>query len=185
MSQSYQTVRAAPRHALDRLENHRSGPRGIVLDAARKRPQPPGTTTSPTSHNTPPNHPTAITVKPCGPQYTRQHGIRPHRNTDSNPAQSTVFEPAVSHHTAPVALRHSNSRHPSGTQHRLRTGNHTPPHLLQQPAYRPVASDPAAARTMRQPPNSATATRTLRTTARSTKSTPGPKTGGANETSRD
>ena len=118
-----------------------------------KTPTTSGTTTSPTS----PQHP----AKP--PDSDNRQAVRPAihpaaRNPsgtatpDSNPAQSTVFEPAVSHHTAPRRLRHSNSRHPSGTQHRLRTGNHTPPHLLQQPAYRPVASDPAAARTMRQPP---------------------------------
>lgn len=168
------TVRAAPRHALDRLENH-APVRGALSS------MPPENAHNLRYHNIP-DIPTTP-AKP--PDSDNRQAVRPAihpaaRNPsgtatpDSNPAQSTVFEPAVSHHTAPRRLRHSNSRHPSGTQHRLRTGNHTPPHLLQQPAYRPVASDPAAAR------NPVADSR-----PKTQKSTPGPKTGGANETSRD
>ena len=139
-----------------------------------KTPTTSGTTTSPTSPQHPPNHPTAITVKPCGPQYTRQHGIRPapqhptairHRAPSSNRQSVTIPPPSPPTQQLPASVRHTA---PSPNRQPYTTA------LLQQPAYRPVASDPAAAR------NPVADSR-----PKTQKSTPGPKTGGANETSRD
>ncbi len=95
------TVRAAPRHALDRLENH-APVRGALSS------MPPENAHNLRYHNIP-DIPTTP-AKP--PDSDNRQAVRPAihpaaRNPsgtatpDSNPAQSTVFEPAVSHHTAP------------------------------------------------------------------------------------
>ncbi len=134
------TVRAAPRHALDRLENH-APVRGALSS------MPPENAHNLRYHNIP-DIPTTP-AKP--PDSDNRQAVRPAihpaaRNPsgtatpDSNPAQSTVFEPAVSHHTAPpvasdtatpgIRPAHSTVSEPATIHHRTScSSRHTAPSL--------------------------------------------------------
>lgn len=186
VSQSYRTERAAPHHIPGRLENH-APVRGALSS------MPPENAHNLRYHNIP-DIPTTP-AKP--PDSDNRQAVRPAihpaaRNPsgtatpDSNPAQSTVFEPAVSHHTAPpspptqqlpASVRHtapSPNRQPYTTAPPAAAG--IPPRRF-RPGSRP--NHEAAALILRQRPEPADSR------PKTQKSTPGPKTGGANETSRD